>query len=196
MKGIPRMKLAFLASAVLVLTAPLAMAQTSTWKNDPAHSEVDFTIKHMSISNVHGRFGTVDATLTWDDADPAKSSVSATIDVTGVDTGVQPRDNDLKSARFFDVANHPKATFTSTSVEKSGSGYKVNGNLTVKGVTKPVVLMVENPTGPITMRNKTHLGFSATTTVNREDFGVGAGMPTAMLGDDVALTIDLDFVKQ
>jgi len=191
------MKLALFASAVLALAAPLALAQTSAWKTDPAHSEVDFAIKHMAISTVHGRFGTVDATLTWDDQDPAKSSVNATIDVSGVDTGVPNRDTDLKSARFFDVANHPKATFTSTSVEKSGSGYKVNGNLTVKGVSKPVVLDVEAPTGPVSgMGKKQHLGFSATTTVNREDFGVGAGMPTTMLGDDVKLTIELDFVKQ
>lgn len=191
------MKLAFLASAVLVLAAPFAMAQSSTWKTDPDHSEVDFTIKHMALSNVHGRFGTVDATLTWDDADPTKSTVNATIDVTGVDTGVPNRDTDLKSARFFDVANHPKATFTSTSVEKSGSGYKVNGNLTIKGVSKPVTLDVDAPTGPVNgMGHKMHLGFSATTTVNREDFGVGAGMPVAMVGDDVKLTIDLDFVKQ
>lgn len=191
------MKLALLASAVLVLSAPLAMAQTSTWKTDPAHSEVDFTIKHMAISNVHGRFGTVDATLTWDEADPAKSSVNATIDVTGVDTGVAARDNDLKGARFFDVANHPKATFASTSVTKTGSGLQVNGNLTIKGVTKAVVLTVDGPTGPMAgMGKKMHMGFEATTTVNREDFGIGAGMPTAMLGDDVKLTIDLDFVKQ
>ena len=191
------MKLAVLASAVLLLAAPLAMAETSTWKTDPAHSEVDFTIKHMALSNVHGRFGTVDATLTWDDQDPTKSSVNATIDVTGVDTGVPNRDNDLKGAKFFDTANNPKATFTSTSVSKTSSGLTVNGNLTIKGVTKPVVLTVENPTGPaMGMGKKLHTGFSATTTINREDFGVGAGMPAAMLGDDVKLTIELDFAKQ
>jgi len=191
------MKLALLASAVLVVAAPLALAQTSAWKTDPAHSEVDFAIKHMAISNVHGRFGTVDATLTWDDQDMTKSSVNASIDITGVSTGVPNRDNDLKSAKYFDTANNPKATFTSTSVTKTGSGLQVNGNLTIKGVTKPVVLTVDQPTGPVTgMGKKQHLGFSATTTVNREDFGIGAGMPAAMLGDDVKITIDLDFVKQ
>jgi polyisoprenoid-binding protein YceI len=191
------MKLAFLASAVLVVAAPLALAQTSTWKTDPAHSEVDFTIKHMALSNVHGRFGTVDATLVWDDQDPTKSTVNATIDVTGVDTGVPNRDNDLKGARFFDVANNPKATFASTSVTKTSSGLQVNGNLTIKGVTKPVVLEVETPTGPVNgMNKKLHLGFAATTTLHREDFGIGAGMPSAMLGDDVKVTIDLDFAKQ
>ena len=191
------MKLVLNACAVLLLAAPLAMAQTSTWKTDPAHSEVDFTIKHMSISNVHGRFGAVDGTLTWDESDPSKSSVTATIDVTGVDTGVAARDNDLKGAKYFDVANHPKATFTSTSVKKTGSGLEVDGNLTIKGVTKPVVLEVDGPTGPLMgMGKKMHMGFEATTTVNREDFGIGSGMPTTVLGDDVKLTIDLDFAKQ
>jgi len=193
------MQLKSLVSVVLAFAAPFALAQStpSTWKTDPAHSEVDFTIKHMALSNVHGRFGTVDATLVWDDQDPTKSTVNASIDVTGVDTGVPNRDNDLKGARFFDVANHPKATFVSTSVTKTGSGLEVNGNLTVKGVSKPVTLEVDGPTGPVTgMNKKLHTGFSATTTVNREDFGIGAGMPAAMLGDDVKLTIDLDFVKQ
>src|SRR6202034_3847764 len=124
------MKLGTLVSAVLVLAAPLAFAQTSTWKTDPAHSEVDFAIKHMAVSNVHGRFGTVDATLVWDEQDVTKSTVNATIDVTGVDTGVPNRDNDLKGAKFFDVANNPKATFISTGVAKGGSGLTVNGNLT------------------------------------------------------------------
>jgi polyisoprenoid-binding protein YceI len=194
------MKLVTLASAVLVMAAPFAMAQTSTpstWKSDPAHSEVDFTIKHMAVSNIHGRFGTVDATLVWDEQDPTKSTVNATIDVTGVDTGVPNRDNDLKGAKFFDVANNPKATFISTGVEKGGSGLQVRGNLTIKGVTKPVVLDVDGPTAPVTgMNKKLHTGFSATTTINREDFGIGAGMPTTMLGDDVKLTIELDFSKQ
>jgi polyisoprenoid-binding protein YceI len=193
------MKLVTLA-AVFVVAAPLAMAQTSaptTWKSDPAHSEVDFAIKHMAVSNVHGRFGTVDATLVWDEQDPTKSTVNATIDVTGVDTGVPARDNDLKGAKFFDVANNPKATFISTGVEKGGSGLQVRGNLTIKGVTKPVVLDVDGPTAPVTgMNKKLHTGFSGTATINREDFGIGAGMPVAMLGDDVKLTIELDFSKQ
>jgi polyisoprenoid-binding protein YceI len=151
----------------------------------------------MAVSNVHGRFGTVDATLVWDEQDPTKATVNATIDVTGVDTGVPNRDNDLKGAKFFDVANNPKATFISTGVEKGGAGLQVRGNLTIKGVTKPVVLDVDGPTAPVTgMNKKLHTGFSATTTINREDFGIGAGMPTAMLGDDVKLTIELDFSKQ
>lgn len=191
------MKLATLVGVVLAAAAPLAMAQTSTWKADPNHSEVDFTVTHLSITKVHGRFGKVDATLVWNEADPARSTVHATIDVTGVDTGVTPRDNDLKSGHFFDVAEHPTATFDSTSVEKTGTGLAVHGNLTVKGVTKPVVLQVDGPTGPVPgMDKKPHMGFSATTTVHRTDFGVGTGMPSAMVSDDVQLEIDLDFAKQ
>jgi len=195
------MKFGKAALAILVVAGPLAMvqasAQTSTWKSDPAHSEVDFAIRHMGISNVHGRLGKVDATIVWDEHDVTKSTVNATIDVTGVDTGVPGRDNDLKGARFFDVANNPTATFASTSVTRGGAGLEVNGNLTIKGVTKPVVLDVEGPTTPVTgMDKKQHSGFSATTTVHRLDFGIGAGMPAAMLGDDVKITIELDVAKQ
>ncbi|MFZ0630630.1 MAG: YceI family protein [Acidobacteriaceae bacterium] len=191
------MKLAKLLGVVLVAAAPLAMAQTSTWKADPYHSEVGFTVKHLGITNVHGRFGKVDATMEWNEADPTKSSVHATIDVSGVDTGVTPRDNDLKSDHFFDVAHYPTATFVSTSVEKTGSGLAVHGNLTLKGVTKPVVLDVQGPTTPVTgMDKKPHVGFEATTTVKRTDFGIAAGMPSTMVSDDVQLEIDLDFAKQ
>jgi polyisoprenoid-binding protein YceI len=193
------MKLARAVAVLLSLASSLvlASAQTSTWKTDPAHSEVDFTILHMSISHVHGRFGTVDATLVWNDQDPTQSTVNATIDVTGVDTGVPNRDSDLKGAKYFDVANHPKASFSSTSVTRSGSGLQVNGNLTIRGVTKPVVLAVDAPVGPVaSMGKKVHMGFSASTTIHREDFGIGAGTPGAVLGDDVKVTLDLDFVKQ
>jgi len=191
------MKLTKLAVVVLAAAAPLAMAQTSTWKADPYHSEVAFTVTHLGITRVHGRFGKVDATLQWDQADPAKSSVNATIDVTGVDTGVTPRDNDLKSDHFFNVAQFPTATFVSTSVEKTGSGLDVHGNLTIKGVTKPVVLHVDGPTGPVNgMDKKPHVGFEAKTTINRADFGIAAGMPSAMVSDEVQLEIDLDFAKQ
>ena len=191
------MKLLKLASAALALIAPVAMAQTATWKVDSAHSEVDFSIKHLAISNVHGRFGKIDATIVYDDKDIAKSSVNATIDVTGVDTGVAPRDNDLKSNSYFDIDKYATATFTSTSVAKGGSGLQVSGNLTLHGVTKPVVLDVSGPTGPITgMDKKPHAGFEATATIHRTDFGIGANVPEAILSDAVKLTIELDAAKQ
>jgi polyisoprenoid-binding protein YceI len=191
------MKLLKLASAALVLAAPFAMAQTATWKVDSAHSEVDFSIKHLALSNVHGRFGKIDATIVYDDKDITKSSVNATIDVTGVDTGVSPRDNDLKSDHYFDIAKYASATFTSTSVAKGGSGLQISGNLTLHGVTKPVVLDVSGPTGPIAgMDKKPHVGFEATTTIHRLDFGIGANVPEAILSDEVKLTIELDAAKQ
>jgi polyisoprenoid-binding protein YceI len=122
----------------------------------------------------------------------------ATIGTATVDTGVPARDADLKSANFFDVANFPTATFTSTRVVKNGHGLTVNGNLTLHGVTRPVVLDVEGPSGPVSglMDHKPHCGFSATTTISRTDFGIGGKYPAAIVGDEVKLTIDLDVVKQ
>ncbi|WP_263359183.1 YceI family protein [Acidicapsa ligni] len=191
------MKLLKIASGLLVLAAPFAMAQTSTWKSDSAHSEVNFAIKHLGVSNIRGRFGKVDATITLDEKDITKSTVNATIDVTGVDTGEAPRDNHLKTDSFFDVAKYPTATFVSTSVAKSGDGLTVTGNLTLHGVTKPVVLQIEGPTAPVDgMDKKPHIGFSGRTTIHRTDFGIGAGFPAAVVGEDVRLTIDLDVAKQ
>ena len=152
-------KLAFV-SGILALAAPLAMAQTSTWVSDPAHSEVDFSITHMAVSNVHGRFGKVAATITLNDTDITKSSVTATIGVGTVDTGEDARNNHLKTPDFFGVDAFPMATFTSTGISKSGDKLIINGNLTLHGVTKPVVLEAEGPTGPVPgMDHKPHAGF-------------------------------------
>ncbi|HEX4319930.1 MAG TPA: YceI family protein [Acidobacteriaceae bacterium] len=191
------MKMTTLASAALVLIAPFAMAETSTWKADSAHSEVDFSIKHLAISNVHGRFGKVEATITWDSSDVTKSTVNAIIDVTGVNTGVSGRDNDLKSSGYFDCDKYATATFASTGVVKTGSGLDVTGNLTLHGVTKPVVLHVDGPTAPVTgMDKKQHVGFEATTTIKRTDFDIAPKAPEAILSDEVKLTIELDAAKQ
>jgi len=185
-------------AGVLALAAPLAFSQTTTWVPDKAHSEVDFTVLHMSLSNVRGRFGNIGGSIVLDGADMAKSTVKVTIDVGTVDTGVPARDNDLKSAGFFDVAQYPTATFTSTSVRKSGSTHlTVAGNLTLHGVTKPVVLEVEGPTGPATgMDRRRHVGFEATTTIDRAAFGIGTKYPPQIVGDDIKLTIDLDAAQQ
>jgi polyisoprenoid-binding protein YceI len=184
-------------TGIFALTAPFALAQTSTWVSDPMHSEVDFSITHLSVSKVHGRFGAVNATIVYNEADPTKSTVTATIGVATVDTGVEPRDNDLKSAHFFDAANMPTATFTSTSVAKNGSKLAVTGNLSLHGVTKPVVLEVEGPATPVPGQGgKLHSGFSATTTLDRTAFGIGSNVPAAMLGDQVTLDIELEVVKQ
>ena len=181
------------------LAAPLALAQTqgTVWTSDQAHSEVEFSIRHMSVSNVHGHFGKVAATILWNEAEPGKSTVTATIDVSTIDTGVPGRDSDLKSDSFFDAAKFPTATFVSSGVVKDGGGFTVTGNLTLHGVTKPVVLSVEGPSGPVPeMDHKPHAGFTATTTISRTAFGIGGKYPAAMVGDEVKLTIEVEAVKQ
>jgi polyisoprenoid-binding protein YceI len=189
-------RLAVLA-LTLAIASPLALAQTSTWVPDKAHSEVVFSVLHMSLSKVRGRFGNIGGSIVMNESDITKSTINVTIDVTTVETGVAQRDTDLKSPNFFDVAQFPTATFVSTSITKSGSGLTVSGNLTVHGVTKPVVLQVDNPTGPANgMDHKPHYGFSATTTIKRTDFGIAPKYPSAAIGDDITLTIDLDAVKQ
>lgn len=189
-------RLLFLAGS-LVLVAPLALPQTSTWIPDKAHSEVAFSVLHMNLSMVRGRFGNIGGSVVLDEADITKSTVNIMIDVSSVDTGVGPRDADLKSDHFFDVAQYPTAIFTTTSVAKSGAGLIVAGKLTLHGVTKPVVLNVDAPRGPLaSMDKKPHYGFTATTTLKRSDFGIGPKYPDAMIGDDIKLSIDLDVAKQ
>jgi polyisoprenoid-binding protein YceI len=191
------MKRFAILTGLLALSGQLALAQTSTWVPDKAHSEVDFSILHMSVAHVHGHFGNISGAITWNEADITKSAVNITIDVTTVDTGNSGRDADLKSAGYFDVAQFPTATFISTGVTKTANGLTVNGNLTLHGVTKPVTLEVEGPSGPVPgMDHKPHAGFSATATVNRSDFGIAPKMPAAMLGDDVKLQIEVDAAKQ
>jgi polyisoprenoid-binding protein YceI len=191
------MKRLVILAGILALAAPLALAQTSTWVSDPNHSEVDFSIIHLSVSKIHGRFGNVKATITLNEADVTKSTVTATIGVDTVDTGVDARNTHLKSPDFFDVANLPTATFTSTSVVKNGNHLAVTGNLTLHGVTKPVTLDVVGPNGSMTdPKGNVHTGFSATTTLDRTAFGIGPKFPAAMVGDEVALDIELEVVKQ
>lgn len=199
------MKRLAVLTGILALAAPLALAQTSAqtstqtsiWTSDPMHSEVDFSIEHMSVSRVHGRIGNVAATIVLNNADVTQSTVTATIGVSTIDTGVPARDTHLKSDAFFDVAKFPSASFASTGVTKNGSGLTVTGNLTLHGVTKPVVLNVEGPTAPVPgMDHKLHSGFTATTTISRTAFGIGSKFPAAMVGDEVKLTIELEVVKQ
>jgi polyisoprenoid-binding protein YceI len=198
------MKLAKLTSlfagALLAATASLASAQ-STWKIDPAHSQAEFTIRHMAISNVRGRFSNINGTVVLDEQDPSKSSVNATVDTTTVDTGVAQRDGHLKSPDFFDVAKFPAMTFASKSVAKSGDEYLVTGDLTMHGVTKVVVLHMDDPGKEQTgMDGKPHRGFSASTTIHRQDFGlVWNGTLKSgdnMLGDDVKITLDVEAAKE
>ena len=188
----------WLAGAVLAMSAGAMSAQTTQWKIDPMHSEADFAIKHMAISTVHGTFHGLSGTINFDPADVTKSSVEATIPVSTVDTGVTPRDNDLKSPRFFDAAQFPTMTFKSTSVHKDGDHYEVAGNLTLHGVTKPVVLKLEDlgKAQPGMDGKSVHRGFTATTTIDRKDFGLTFNgtlkSGDAVLADEVRIEIDID----
>lgn len=191
------MKRSVVSTLLLVLAMPLAQAQAATWAPDAAHSEVDFSILHLSLSNVHGHFGAVSGTIFFDPSDITKSTVNVTIDVSGVDTGESSRDSVLKSSSFFDVDKYPKATFVSTSVQRTASGLTVTGNLTLRGVTRPVTLTVEGPNGPVAGTDqKQHAGFSAEASFNRRDFGIATAFPSGVVGDQVKLSIDLEIIKQ
>lgn len=186
---------------LLVVAATLAHAQSSTWKIDPAHSAANFSVRHLGISNVHGRFGGVSGEIVLDPADLTKSSVKATIDITTVDTGVAMRDTDLKTDHFFDVAKYPTMTFVSKTIAKNGDGYTLTGELTMHGITKSVVLAMDAPSGEVAMGKATKRGFDATTTIHRKDFGLTydetltkAG--DAMIGNDVKVTLEVEATKQ
>lgn len=189
-------------SLLLAAGSLIAQAQTSTWKIDPAHSGADFSIRHMGMTNVHGKFTNVNGTVMIDDKDFEKSSVNATVDVTTVNTGVDKRDSHLKSPDFFDVAKYPTMTFVSKKISGSGDEYHVTGDLTLHGVTKTVDLSMEKPgKEQIGMDGKSiHRGFSATTVIHRQDFGLtwNGTLKSGdnMLGDDVKVELDVEIVKQ
>ena len=187
---------------VIAAGSLLSQAQTTNWKIDAAHSGADFSIRHMGLSNVHGHFGNVAGTVTLDEKDFTKSSVNATVDVTTVDTGVAQRDAHLKSPDFFDVAKFPAMTFVSKKITGSGDEYHVIGDLTLHGVTKSVDLTMDKPgKEQVGMDGKSiHRGFSATTTIHRQDFGLNWNgtlkSGDSMLGDDVKVSLDVEIVKQ
>ena len=172
-----------------------AFAQVETWKIDPAHSAAQFAVRHLGISTVRGEFRKVSGGASYDPADPSKTSLEATIDATSVDTRVDMRDNDLRSPNFLDVQKYPTITFKSKRAESAGPGkMKITGDLTIHGVTKEVVLDVDGPSAPVKdPRGNFHMGASATTKINRKDFGVN-GAPT-MVGDEISITIDAELIK-
>jgi polyisoprenoid-binding protein YceI len=182
----------FLAAAGLaaVMAMP-ALAGTTTWNLDPFHTNAQFFVKHLGISTVQGDFTKVTGSVMLDDQDITKSSVDVTIDVNSIDTRVQRRDDDLKSEHFLNAAQFPTITFKSTKVTKSGDDtLKVTGNLTIRGVTKEATLDVTGPTKAINVPQMGGMrrGFSATTKINRQDFGVSAD--PGMVGDDLTILID------
>lgn len=189
------------AAAALLLTASTALAQTSNWKIDPAHSEAAFSVRHMGISNVHGRFSNLAGTVTLDEKDISKSSVNASIDVTTVDTGVAQRDGHLKSPDFFDVAKYPQMTFVSKKVVNKGGKLSLLGDMTLHGVSRQVELTVDGVGKAVAdPQGHVHRGFSAEGVINRQDFGMKFGGKTpggdAMVGDEIKINLDIELVKQ
>ena len=175
--------------------AAAAHAQTQTWYLDPNHSAAQFAVHHMGISTVRGTFNKLSGTIV-DSTDLSKASVNVTIDAASVDTRVEPRDKDLRSDHFFDVAKYPTLTFQSKKVESAGPGkLKVTGDLMLHGITKEVVLDVDGPSAPFKdPKGTTHRGLSATTTINRTEFGIIAD--AGMIGESVAIQLDVEMVDK
>ena len=181
-------------TAAIALTVS-AFGQAKTWQIDPNHSAAQFSVRHLGISTVRGAFTKVSGTASYDPADPGKTTLEATIEASSIDTRVQRRDNDLRSPNFFDVAKYPTLTFKSRKVETAGAGkLKITGDLTIHGVTKEVVLDVDGPSAPMQdPKGDAHMGASASTKINRKDFGVNGG--GGMVGDEVPITIDVELVS-
>ena len=188
------MKLVRWFAVAVILSLPL-LAESNTWEIDPNHTASQFSIRHLGISTVRGLFEKTSGTVTYDPADPKKTTIDVSIDAATVNTRVERRDNDLRSPNFFDVAKYPTITFKSKRTEAARSGkLKITGDLTIHGVTKEVVLDVEGPTEPMNdPMGSIRMGASATTTINRKDFGVN-GAP-AMAGEQVQITLDVELKR-
>jgi polyisoprenoid-binding protein YceI len=175
--------------------------QSSTWNIDPAHSAVEFKVKHMMISNVKGRFTSVTGTLNLNEADVTKSRVEASADAATITTSNDDRDAHLRSADFFNVEQFPTLTFNSTAIARKADGeLTVTGDLTIHGVTHSVTFDVEGPTEPAKDPwGNTRVGVSAITKISRKSFGLAwnAVLETGgiLVGDDVTITLDVQFIK-
>ncbi len=175
-----------------------AIAQ-QTWTIDPAHSEASFAVKHLMISTVKGNFRNISGTISLDESNPAASHVEAEIDAASIDTRQEQRDAHLRSADFFDVATYPALTFRSTKVEAIAEGrFRVAGDLTIRDVTKPVVLDVEETGRGKDPWGGERVGYSATTKFDRSDFGLtwNQALETGgfVVGDEIKVTLDVQAV--
>jgi polyisoprenoid-binding protein YceI len=190
----------FILAAVAVLLALPLSAETATWVIDGAHSSAGFSVRHMMVSKVRGSFDKVSGTVTGDLSNPASAQVDVTIDASSINTGNTKRDDHLRSADFFEIEKHPAITFKSKKIEKAGDGYRMTGDLTMRGVTKEVVLAVDAPASPIQVGKAWRSGTSATTRVDRKDFGLTwnraleAGGVT--VGDEVEIFLDVELIRK
>ncbi|MGV0806149.1 YceI family protein [Mycolicibacterium setense] len=181
------------------MTAAVATDLTAgTWAIDPVHSSINFSVRHLMVSKVRGSFETFSGAITV--AEDGTPSVSATIEVNSIDTGNEQRDAHVRSADFFDAENHPTATFVSTAVRPDGDDYILDGDFTLKGVTKPVSLKLEyNGVNP-GMGQGAVAGFEASVVLNRKDFGIDIDMPLetggTVIGDKVTITLEIEALKQ
>jgi len=189
------------ASAIVLVASLSALAQTSTWNIDPAHSTAQFTVRHLAISNVTGSFTKVTGSVVLNERDIAQSQVSASIDVNSVDTRVEARDKDLKSPNFFDVEKYPTIEFKSKRIVSSGGKLQLIGDLTIHGTTHEVTLDVDGPMPEMTDPwGNSRRGISATTAVNRRDFNLVYNnllkTGEAVVGDNIKIQIDAEIVKK
>ena len=193
--------LAAAAGLCIASAAPVA-TWAATWTIDPAHTNVQFSVRHMMLSNVTGEFGKVTGTIQGDQSAPATAVIEATVDATSINTREPKRDEHLKSPDFLDVAKYPTITFKSKKIEPAGAGsFKVTGDLTLHGVTKEVVLDVSDVTPAIKdPMGKTRAGAHATTKINRKDFGLNWNRTIeaggVMVGDDVTITVEAELHRQ
>lgn len=178
-----------LLAAALAALSTAALAEPVTYRIDPTHTDVIASWTHLGFSNPIAHFGQVDGRIVYDAEDVAASSVDVTIPLAGLSGHVPAFDEHLRSPELFDAAQHPAITFRSTKVEAAGEGrLAVSGELTVKGITKPVVLdVVLNGRGPHPMAKKEAIGFDATTTLRRSDFGIAYAVPA--VSDEIRIRI-------
>ena len=187
---------------IVVALALPSLARAATWNLDPAHTSVQFSVRHLMVSTVRGAFGKVTGTVQVDEKDLARSKIQATIDAASIDTRIEKRDAHLKSPDFLDVAKYPTITFVSKKIEQVDPGhFKVTGDLTLHGVTREVSLDVEGPAPEIKdPQGKIRAGAQATTKINRKDFGVTWNQALEAGGvavsDEVTITIDVEATKE
>ena len=189
------------STAVSTATTPTTPTTFTTWSLDPAHSHVEFAVKHLMISTVKGRFGVVRGTVRLDDNDPARGQAEIEIDTDSIDTREPKRDAHLRSADFFDVETFPSITFRSTRIaDTTGDRFKLIGDLTIHGVTREVTLDVTAEGRGKDPWGGERAGFSAATKIKRSDFGLtwNQALETGgfVVGDDIKISLDVEVVKQ